>query len=253
MVPRRLGNTGIQVSPIGLGTVKLGRKTGVKYPARYELPTDDEVQALLSHALGLGVTLFDTAPAYGSSERRIAAFVKDHRDELVLSTKCGEVFEGTTSSWDFSRAALERQIAKSLSRMQTDHVDVLLLHAGGVDEDSLLRDTDAIPTLLDARERGQARSIGISAKTRAGVLGVIESLDVVMAPLNVSDQSLVPALKTAHTAGLAVLAIKVLRQGHTSDPSADLRWVTSQPFVDSVIVGTLSASHLSDAVRLVSC
>lgn len=248
MVPRRLGNTGIKVSPIGLGTVKLGRRTGVKYPAGYELPTDDEVQDLLSNALGLGVNLFDTAPAYGSSERRIGAFVKEHREDLVLSTKCGEVFDGESSRWDFSRVALEEQIAQSLTSMQTDYVDVLLLHTDGVDEDVLLRETDAVPTLMDARKRGQARSIGISAKTREGILGAIESLDVVMAPFNVSDQSLGPALETAHAAGVAVLAIKALRQGRTTDPSADLAWVTSRPFVDSVIVGTLSASHLSDAV-----
>ena len=60
---RALGSTGIQVSPLGLGTVKLGRNQQVKYPRPFELPGDEEVLALLGLARELGVNLLDTAPA----------------------------------------------------------------------------------------------------------------------------------------------------------------------------------------------
>ena len=68
---RYLGNTGIQLSMIGLGTVKIGRNTDVKYAESFELPSDQEVIELLTEAAKLGINCLDTAPAYGSSEKRL--------------------------------------------------------------------------------------------------------------------------------------------------------------------------------------
>ncbi|KAF0244272.1 MAG: aldo/keto [Planctomycetota bacterium] len=250
MVLRPLGKTGLRVAPIGLGTVKFGRNFGVKYPKEFELPTDAEVAALLSRALELGVNLFDTAPAYGSSEVRLAPFVKAHRNEIVLATKCGETFAKQSSKWDFRRASLEEQIAQSLKRLGTDHVDLLLIHSDGRDEEILTK-TDAVATLLDAKERGQARAVGLSAKTEAGIRGCIGLLDAVMAPFNQSDRSLGPALESAHKSGLGVLAIKAVQQGRALDPATAVAFVAGQPFVDAVVLGTLNPDHLSAAVKAV--
>jgi len=250
MVPRPLGSTGLSATPVGLGTVKLGRRTRVNYPVEYDLPTDVEVATLLDGALDLGVNLFDTAPAYGSSERRLASFVKAHRGEIVLATKCGETFEAGSSRWDFRRRALERQIAQSLNRLGTDHIDLLFLHANDSDEEILTK-TDAVATLQDAKRRGQTRAIGISAKTDAAVLAAIGVLDVVMAPFSRGKQSLGPALESAHDAGLAVLAIKSLEQGRAVDPGAAIAWVATRVFVDAVVVGTVNPRHLATAVKAV--
>jgi aryl-alcohol dehydrogenase-like predicted oxidoreductase len=251
MVPCPLGSTGLFAAPVGLGTVKLGRRTGVNYPVDFDLPTDAEVAKLLDRALDLGVNLFDTAPAYGSSERRLAPFVKTHRGEIVLATKCGETFEGGASRWDYRRPALERQIAQSLNRLGTDHVDLLFLHVNN-SEVEVLTKTDAVATLLDAKRRGQTRAIGISAKTNAGILGAIGVLDAVMAPFSRPEQSLGLALESAHDAGLAVLAIKSLEQGRAVDPGAAIAWVTTRVFIDAVVLGTLNPHHLATAVKAVS-
>jgi aryl-alcohol dehydrogenase-like predicted oxidoreductase len=250
MVRRPLGKTGLSVAPIGLGTVKLGRNFDVKYPKEFELPTDAEVAALLARALELGVNLFDTAPAYGSSELRLAPFVRAHRNEIVLATKCGETFAKQSSKWDFRRAPLEDQIAQSLKRLGTDHVDLLLLHSDGRDEEILTK-TDAVATLLDAKKRGQARAVGLSAKTDAGIRGCIGLLDVVMAPFNQKDQALRPALEAAHKAGLGVLAIKAVEQGRAVDPAAAVAFVAGQPFVNAVVLGTLNPGHLAAATKAV--
>ena len=82
MVSRSLGQTGLIVSRIGLGTTKLGRNTDVKYPKAFPLPSDKQVHDLLETALTLGVNLIDTAPAYGSSESRLAGFVVSQRDRF---------------------------------------------------------------------------------------------------------------------------------------------------------------------------
>jgi aryl-alcohol dehydrogenase-like predicted oxidoreductase len=248
MVPRPLGRTGLCVAPVGLGTVKIGRNEGVKYPKGFALPTDKEVAALLDRALELGVNLIDTAPAYGSSEERLGAFVKAHRAEIVLATKCGEFFEKGASRWDFSKKALAGQIAASLKKLKTEAVDVLLLHSDGKDEAVLKKGLDA---LLAARRRGQARAIGISAKTEAGIRAAIGQVDVIMAPFNRADRKLETALAAARKAGLGVLAIKTVEQGRAVDPAAAVAFVAGQAFVDGAVVGTLNPAHLEAAVRAV--
>ena len=71
MLPRRaLGKTGMEVSILGLGSVKLGRNQGLKYPQSFKIPDDKEAGALIALAKDSGINLIDTAPAYGNSEQR---------------------------------------------------------------------------------------------------------------------------------------------------------------------------------------
>ena len=263
MANRPLGKTGLMVSRIGLGTVKLGRDSGVRYPVPFSLPSDDQVTTLLDHALELGVNLFDTAPAYGTSEKRLAQFVARHRDEIVLSTKAGEEFDGTDSTYDFSAAAITASAERSLARLGVEAVDILLLHSDGRDM-RILTQTDAVEALQRLKAQGKARAVGISAKTSEGIEEAARHLDVVMAPFSRSLQDLAPALAAAQALGVGILAIKGLGSGQlaSSDPSVDedkptskspatnaIRFVSSRPFVDSLIIGTLSASHLEEATR----
>ena len=73
---RPLGSTGLRVSPLGLGTVKLGRDQGVKYPNGFTIPDDAAARALLDQARALGINLIDTAPAYGVSEQRLGRGIR---------------------------------------------------------------------------------------------------------------------------------------------------------------------------------
>ena len=71
VVSRRLGRSNLNVSPIGFGAFKIGRNAGIKYPSAYDLPDQRAVNLLLGGVLDLGITYFDTAPAYGLSEERL--------------------------------------------------------------------------------------------------------------------------------------------------------------------------------------
>lgn len=248
MVPRPLGRTGLNVGPIGLGTTKLGRNTDVKYPAVFDLPSDQDVAKLLETALDLGVNLIDTAPAYGESETRLGAFIAAHRDRIVLATKCGERYENGRSIYDFSAAAITASVEESLRRLQTDHVEILLLHSNGEDV-KILTETDALEALGALKRSGKVRAAGISAKTEAGIALARGSLDVVMAPFSRSDQALAGALAGAHENGLGVLAIKGLASGHLAAAEA-MEFVLKQPFIDALIVGTIDPRHLKEAVEV---
>jgi aryl-alcohol dehydrogenase-like predicted oxidoreductase len=245
MVPRPLGHTGLVVSPIGLGTTKLGRNTDVKYPEAFELPSDRQIAELLDTALELGVNLMDTAPAYGESEERLGPFVQANRDRIVLGTKCGETYENGRSTYDFSKAAIIESAERSLRRLRTDYIDVFLLHSDGRDVE-ILTQTGALEALEELKKMGKVRAIGISAKSEAGILEAARSLDVIMAPFSQKDPALAGPLARAHQAGLGVLAIKGLFSGHL-DAGPAIGFVLQQPFIDSLIVGTINPAHLREA------
>ncbi|MCX5690058.1 MAG: aldo/keto reductase, partial [Planctomycetota bacterium] len=101
-----LGDTGLRVSPLGLGTVKFGRSSGVKYPTPVTIPDDAAAAGLLAKAMSLGINLIDTAPAYGTSEARLGVILKGQRDRWVICTKVGETFENDRSTFDFSPGAI---------------------------------------------------------------------------------------------------------------------------------------------------
>jgi aryl-alcohol dehydrogenase-like predicted oxidoreductase len=248
MVRRQLGRTGLIVSSIALGTTKLGRNTGVKYPVDFTLPSDQEVAALLESARQLGVNLIDTAPAYGDSERRLGPFVENHRDDIVLCTKCGEQYVDGRSVYDFSASAILVSVEQSLSRLRTDHVDILLLHSDGHDVE-ILTQTDALEALSRLKKSGKIRAAGISAKTKAGILEASRTLDVIMAPFSEKESSLTATLEEAHGRGLGVLAIKGLFSGLLEAEPA-IEFVLSQPFIDALVLGTIDQTHLTAAVAI---
>jgi aryl-alcohol dehydrogenase-like predicted oxidoreductase len=248
MVLRQLGRTGLAVSPVALGTTKLGRNTDVKYPVNFALPADQEVDVLLESARQLGVNLIDTAPAYGESERRLGPFVENHRDEIVLCTKCGEQYLNGRSVYDFSAPAILASVEESLRRLRTDHLDILLLHSDGHDVD-ILTQTDAIDALSRLKQSGKIRAAGISAKTTAGILEASRTLDVIMAPFSQKESSLAEALAMVHGRGLGVLAIKGLFSGHLEARPA-IEFVLRQPFIDALVVGTIDPAHLAEAMAM---
>ncbi|WP_225414506.1 aldo/keto reductase [Stigmatella hybrida] len=79
MTRRPLGNTGLEVSPLGFGAGPVGSET----------LSDTEAEALLHGVLDAGINLLDTAPSYGRSEERIGRVLASRRREAVVSTKCG--------------------------------------------------------------------------------------------------------------------------------------------------------------------
>lgn len=254
MVLTPLGRTGILVSPIGLGTVKLGRDAGVRYPEPFRIPADDEARALLRRALDLGVNLLDTAPAYGRSEERLGALLAGERDRWVLCTKAGETFEAEPeprSTFDFSPEAITRSVERSLRRLRTDRLDLVLLHSDGRD-DWVLGASGALDALASLRARGLVRAIGASTKSLAGALLAVERCDAVMLTLTREDRTEWPAVEAARARATGVLVKKAFRAGHAlraSAPEDALRTVVDAPGVSSVVIGTISPEHLAQAVR----
>ena len=183
---RSIGSSGIYVSPIGLGTVKFGRNQGVKYPSGFELPDDRSASNLIAQAKDLGINLIDTAPAYGSSEMRIGQLLPGNRADWLICTKAGENYEDGQSSFDFSSSAIRNSVERSLTRLNTDYLDLVLIHSDGQDLD-ILNNSGAISTLQSMQSKGMIRAIGMSTKTVDGGLAALDVCDVVMVTYNPAE------------------------------------------------------------------
>lgn len=122
MEPRPIGSGGLTAGRIGFGAMGL---TGA-----YGAAGSDDPTALLHRALDLGVTLIDTADAYGAgeNERLIGRAIASRRDEVVLATKFGLTFTGGVVGADGSPENVARSIDASLARLGTDCIDLWYLH-----------------------------------------------------------------------------------------------------------------------------
>jgi aryl-alcohol dehydrogenase-like predicted oxidoreductase len=238
---RPLGRTGFSISPIGFGAFKIGRNQKAKYAAPYELPSDERVAELLNGLLDLGVNYIDTAPAYGTSEERIGRAISGRRSEFVLATKVGETFEAGVSRYDFSAAAIRGSIHRSLDRLKTPAIDVLLLHSDGRDA-WIQTQTDAVPTLQDLKRQGLVRSIGLSGKTVDGARQALAWADVLMVEYHLRDRSHESLIAEAAARGVGVVVKKGLASGELPADTA-IRFVLDNPHVTSLVVGGLSLDH----------
>ena len=246
---RPLGATGPWVSPLGLGTVKFGRNQGVNYPRPFALPSDREALALLELAWDLGINLLDTAPAYGESEERLGRLLRQCRRDWVIVTKVGEEFHSGRSRFDFSAAATRASVERSLRRLGVETLDEVLIHSNG-DDLALLEREPVLPTLLELKQAGLLRAVGMSSKTLDGGLRAVECCDLVMVTYNPSQRGELPVIRAAQRAGKGVLIKKGLRGGHldggaAADPvRASLELIYAEPGVGSLVVGTLDPAHL---------
>ncbi|MFC0709301.1 aldo/keto reductase [Azorhizophilus paspali] len=250
---RPLGGTGLSVSPLGLGTVKLGRDQGVKYPTGFRIPDDAEARRLLAQAREQGINLIDTAPAYGVSEERLGPLLRGQRDAWVIVSKVGEEFENGRSRFDFSPAHTRFSVERSLKRLETDHIDLILVHSDGNDV-AILRESGVYQTLAELKREGKIRAFGLSGKTVEGGLLALQQGDCAMITLNLNDQRERPVADYAAIHGKGLLVKKALASGHVcldggADPvRASFELLFQHPGVASAIIGTINPVHLSDNI-----
>ncbi|WP_341303879.1 aldo/keto reductase [Pseudomonas sp. TMP25] len=249
---RPLGSSGLLVSPLGLGTVKLGRDQGVKYPNGFTIPDDAAARELLAQAHDLGINLIDTAPAYGTSETRLGPLLRGQRQQWIIASKVGEEFDNGVSHFDFSAAHTRFSVERSLKRLETDFIDLVLVHSDGNDV-AILRDRGVYQTLAELKREGKIRGFGFSGKTVEGGLLALETGDCAMVTYNLNEQGERAVLDYAALHGKGILIKKALASGHAcvvgADPvRASFELIFSHPAASSAIIGTINPHHLAHNV-----
>lgn len=187
MERRVLGATGLSVSVLGFGSAPIG----------FQKIERERAGRVVNQLLDAGVNLLDTAAGYPGSEEALGETVGHRRDEFVLVSKCGQAFEelpGETWSAEVITATIDR----SLQRLRTDHLDVMLLH--GCDREVLERG-EAVGALVAAREAGKIRFAGYSGDNDNALYALtLPDIAVLETSVNVVDQANLAAVLPAAVA-----------------------------------------------------
>lgn len=256
---RPLGKTGIDVPLLGYG---------VAGPLGSNVVSDDEAAALIRAAYDGGARLFDTSPSYGRAEERLGAALNGlSRGMYRLVTKAGTRWRMGMAEKDFSPDGVRRSLEESLRRLNTDYVDVLLLHGPTTQPFNAAMAQAAAKW----KAEGLIRAIGVSSRGDEIIFAIKLGFgDVVQAPVfgRASDGRLWADI--TNNLGVGFLGIEALRDaaggmrplrsaadlfhvarafrqgriGPARDVEASLRAALALP-VSSVIIGAARQDHLA--------
>ena len=253
---KNIAETGLAVSPLGLGTVKLGRTAGVKYPDSFKIPDDVQTLKLLSQASELGINLIDTAPAYGNSEQRLGQLLPKLNREWVIATKVGELFNAdlAQSHYNYTAEFIKQSVEQSLKNLRREVLDIVLIHSDGNDQ-HIIEHLGVLEILNDLKQQGLIRATGMSTKTVAGGLLSLQQSDIAMVMHNSGYQDEQAVLDQAATSNKAIFIKKALNSGHLASSSsvtdpvqASFDTIYQNPAVTSIVIGTITPSHLTSNV-----
>ena len=249
MLKKRLGGTGLEVSIVGFGGIKL--------------PQIDRDAAckVLNRALDLGVNFIDTARGYGDSEEKIGWAIGERRDEFYISTK----------SPAHTAREMKNAIQESLRKLRTDHIDIYMCHNLRYSSayDKVMGPGGAMEALVEAKEEGIVGHIGFSCHRfhetmergiRSGIFGAI------MVSYNILNDELVDEkiLPLAKELDVGVIAMKPLAGGVLAAPPPELnihakmpvtaekalRFVLANDTVDVAIPGMVRVSEVEENVKV---
>ncbi len=163
---RILGKSGIKVSALGLGCWAIGGELiNVEgKQASYGKINDEESIKAIQKAIDLGVNFFDTADVYGAghSEEIVGKAIEGYRDDLVIATKFGNMFDKETRKMigtNIDSLYIQKACESSLKRLNTDYIDLYQLHIWHVPKNDLI---GIIDTLNDLQDSGFIKSYGWS-------------------------------------------------------------------------------------------
>lgn len=251
MVPKRpMGKTGLECSIIGMGGFHLGTAAG-----------QPEVNEMVAKALDHGINFFDNAWEYhsGVSEARVGAALKGKRDKVILMTKV------CTHGRD-QKVAM-RMLEESLTRLQTDHLDVWQVHEVVYynDPDLIYAQDGVLEALTRAKQQGKVRFVGFTGHKNPSIhLEMLKRgypFDTIQFPLNPLDHSYrsfeQQVLPVARERGLAVFGMKsmggsgeMISKGALT-PTEALSYAMSVPGIATTISGMDSMGVLDQNLAIV--
>lgn len=214
------GRTGLNVSCISLGTVALGLEYGIESPHASRRPSEKDAIRLLEQAADEGINLFDTAPAYGESERLVGLAI-GRRQRCHIATKVSVPMDGDGKALQGAplRAAINASLKKSLRILRRDVIDIVQIHNATVDG---IERGEVSDVLLKARDEGKVRFLGASVYGEESALAAVNSgyFDSLQVAYNVLDQRMAGRVfPAAAQAGVGILVRSALLKGALTEKS----------------------------------
>ncbi len=223
MNKRLLGRTGIRVSEIAFGGVEIGMPYGIGVKSKTDMLSKPEAISLLHSAIDSGINFFDTARMYGESESIMGRAFKDRRDQVVICTKCRHLRDklGALPPSGKLKENIESSLQESLAALQTEFIDIYMLHQADVE---ILDNGTVADTFLSLKKRGMIRATGVSTYTVGETKKAIDNVvwDVIQVPFNLMDQSHGELFSLAAQRGVGIMVRSVLFKGILSEKGRNL-------------------------------
>lgn len=273
---RYIQNLDKNVSFIGFGALSIGRDWG--YGNDTKRPQEKEAGEVLHEVLDMGINLVDTASAYHKSEERIGRFISNRREEYVLSSKCGEHNNEPDTYYDFSYDAVKQSIDDSLTKLNTDYIDIMHIHFGPEPE-KVIEEGETLQAMKDARREGKIGSLGASIDGEL-TKKLIESgyFDVIQMEYNLLNRKNEQNIKLASEKGMGVLIRGGLAKGKLTSKGSSLpdekrtdqltklqelvdgdakllqalslQFLYKEKGISSILLGTKNMNHLKESIEL---
>jgi aryl-alcohol dehydrogenase-like predicted oxidoreductase len=204
---RKLGNSDLWVTELGLGCMSIGTE-------------EKAAREIIETALDEGINYFDTADLYdfGENEKIVGTALKEVRDKVVIATKVGNRWKSDKSgwSWDPSKSYIKEAAKQSLQRLGTDYIDLYQLH-GGTIEDPI---DDVIEAFEELKAEGLIRYYGISSIRPNVIREYVKKSQIISVMMQYSILDRRPeevALPLLHEHGISVVTRGPLAKGLLSD------------------------------------
>lgn len=229
MFNEKLGKTNLVVNKMGFGGIPIQRIT------------QEEARELIVKAVELGVNFFDTARGYTCSEEYIGNGLKGIRDKIYLATK------SMARTYDL----MKKDIEISLNNLQTDYIDLYQFHnVKSVDEWDLIVSNDgALKAILEAKEKGLIKHIGITSHSKDFLDWLLDSkyvdiIETIQYPLNFLEEEGIELFEKAQKLNVGTIAMKPLGGGMIDNPIVALKYLMNQECLSVMIPGIGSIEEL---------
>lgn len=243
MTYKELGKTGLKVSQLCFGSLTISPLQKDFLPAK--------AGCIIKNAIAQGINFVDTAELYQNYEH-IKSGINDCKNSIILSSK----------SYAYTYDDMKLSIEKACREVGRDYIDIFSLHEQS-SRLTLKGHQDALMCLVDAKQKGLIRAIGVSTHyievVRAA--SMIDEVDVIHPIINKSGlgiadgnkEDMLKAIEFAHYMGKGIYAMKALGGGHLAQDSEEsLRWVLSLPCITSIAVGMHSIDEISANIAIFS-
>jgi aryl-alcohol dehydrogenase-like predicted oxidoreductase len=238
-----LGRTDIKVSRLCFGALTIG-------PLQANLPVG-EGAAVIRRALDAGVNFIDTAELY-QTYPYIKEAISGRYRETVVATKC----------YAYTREGMQKSLAAALAALGRDYIDIFLLHEQE-SELTIRGHWEAVEHLLEAKQRGIVRAVGISTHSVRGVraAAAVPEFDIIHTLVNISGigicdgtlEDMISAIQEACGAGKGLYGMKALGGGNLIGNTREaFSFALSLPGLASVAVGMRTAAEVDYNVAVFS-
>ncbi|MEG1408589.1 MAG: aldo/keto reductase [Terrisporobacter sp.] len=231
---RSLGNTNIKIKRVGFGGIPIQRIT------------QEETNIVIHELEKQGINFIDTARGYTISEEYIGNALEGKRAKFYIATK----------SMSRNYENMKKDIEISLKNLKTDYIDLYQIHNLKPEEyDDIFDDYNAYRALLEAKEEGKIKNIGITSHSLDTIKKAVddEKFATIQFPYNIVEDQADEVFRKAHEKGIGTITMKPLAGGAIDDGLLAIKYILSKNYIDVAIPGMNNIEEVQQNVLAISC